>query len=127
MNKDEVLKQLECDEDVYAFGMSSLHCWIRFLECLLHVSYRLSFEKWSITTKEHKKEAKKIKTQIQLAYRKEKGENIFNSLCHLWLTKRLNLSEGLLLDVVKQGSGTTNDGNTARTFFAGIRYFIFQL
>lgn len=67
MNKDEVLKQLECDEDVYAFGISSLHCWIRFLECLLHVSYRLPFKKWSITTKEHKEEAKKIKTRIQLA------------------------------------------------------------
>ncbi|EFN71146.1 hypothetical protein EAG_06093, partial [Camponotus floridanus] len=27
---------------------------------------------------------------------------------------------GLLLDIVKQGSGSTNDGNTARRFFSNI-------
>lgn len=25
----------------YSFGLSSLHCWIRCFECLLHISYRL--------------------------------------------------------------------------------------
>lgn len=33
------------------FGLSTLHCWIRFFECLLHLSYRLDFKKWQVTTK----------------------------------------------------------------------------
>ncbi|KAK9730004.1 hypothetical protein QE152_g15581 [Popillia japonica] len=27
--------------DTYKYGLSSLHCWIRSFECLLHISYRL--------------------------------------------------------------------------------------
>lgn len=25
----------------YRFGLSTLQCWIRFLECILHIGYRL--------------------------------------------------------------------------------------
>lgn len=48
-------------EETYKFGLSSLHAWIRFMELILHVSYNLSFKKWSATTAEQKieKEAKK--------------------------------------------------------------------
>lgn len=28
------------------FGASPLHAWIRFLECCLHIAYRMSFKKW---------------------------------------------------------------------------------
>lgn len=77
MNKDEELKKIECNEDMYAFGLSSLHCWIRFLECLLHIAYRLEFKKWSVTQEEHKKKAKDAKERIQLAFKKETGKPNF--------------------------------------------------
>lgn len=34
-------------EDVYQYGLSTLHMWIRSMECLLHISYNLDFEMWS--------------------------------------------------------------------------------
>lgn len=30
-------------------GLSTLHAWIRFLECILHVSYRLTIQLWAAT------------------------------------------------------------------------------
>ncbi|CAH0401430.1 unnamed protein product [Chilo suppressalis] len=81
--------------EVYQYGLSSLHMWIRSMECLLHVSYNLDFKMWCARgdNKELKK-ARKHCTQQQ--FREETG---------------------LLVDIVKQGFGTTNDGNTARRFF----------
>ena len=40
--------------DYYNYGLSSLHAWIRCLECLLHISYNLDFKQWSATNFEHK-------------------------------------------------------------------------
>lgn len=28
--------------------MSILHCWIRFLECVLHIGYKLTVKKWCV-------------------------------------------------------------------------------
>jgi len=39
----------------YKFGLSMLHTWIRFFECLLHISYRLYAKKWQIRTEQDKK------------------------------------------------------------------------
>lgn len=82
-------------EDIYKYGLSTLHLWIRCMECLLHIAYNIDFKSWSAkgenkTLKEERKKA------IQKAFRDELG---------------------IIVDVVKQGHGTTNDGNTARTFF----------
>lgn len=77
---------------VFKYGISVLHARIRFLECVLHVSYRLEIKKWSA----NKSAYNERKTQIQNGLRKELG---------------------ILVDVVKQGAGSTNDGNTARKFF----------
>ena len=30
------------------YGISPLHSWIRFFECILHISYRHSIEKWQV-------------------------------------------------------------------------------
>lgn len=73
MNNYESLKEKESDARYYKFGISPLHCWIRFLECLLHISYRLPFEKWKVCTNEHKEKYNEIKERIQTAYRLEKG------------------------------------------------------
>ncbi|KAL4718011.1 hypothetical protein ACJJTC_013065, partial [Scirpophaga incertulas] len=34
-------------DEVYKYGLSTLHMWIRCLECLLHISYNLDFKMWS--------------------------------------------------------------------------------
>ena len=33
----------EICEQYLQFGLSNLHCYIQFLECILHISYRLDF------------------------------------------------------------------------------------
>lgn len=95
-NIPHVLKQKPM-EDYYKFGFSILHCWIRFLEFMLHVSYNLDFKLWAARTEEHKNMKLRRKKEIQIA-----------------LKKKLSLT----VDVVKQGVGTTNTGNVARIFFS---------
>jgi len=85
--------------NAYNYGISSLHARIRCMEFLLHVSYNLPFKKWSIRDSVLKKQREENKRKIQQEFRKELG---------------------LLIDTVKQGLGSTNDGNTARRFFSEI-------
>lgn len=76
------------------YGISPLHAWIRFLECLLHISYRLHLKKWQIRSKEDKENFAQRKREVQTI---------------LWQKM------GLKVDQPKSGgSGITNDGNTAR-------------
>lgn len=82
--------------DALELGLSTLHARINCMECLLHISYRLDFKKWAARGNEHKEMLEARKKYIQ-----DKFKNELN----------------LLIDIVKQGSGTTNDGNTARRFF----------
>lgn len=82
--------------DHYRFGLSTLHCWIRFFECLLHISYRIPIKKWQVKNAEDKVLFENNKKRIQ--------EEFKNRL-------------GLIVDKVKPGYVTTNDGNTARRFF----------
>lgn len=96
MNDLEKIKQLKCNEDNYKFGLSTLHCWIRFMECILHISYNIDF-KQSSARKNNKILKQNKKKQVQHG---------------------LKLQLGITVDVVKQSHGTTNDGNTARRFFA---------
>lgn len=94
------LKQLDLsnrhiDESALSFGISPLHCLIRCFECLIHIVYRITLKKWRITGID-KVEFEKQRKLIQDQFR-----------------QRL----GLIIDMPKQGSGNTNDGNTARRFF----------
>lgn len=86
--------------EAYSYGLSSLHCWIRCFECLIHISYRLPFKTWQVRGAEKKAAFEERKKNIQSEFRSKMG---------------------LLVDVVKQGFGCTNDGNTARKFFANAR------
>lgn len=86
MNNLSFVRSLPCDKDSYKFGLSTLHCWIRFMECLLHIAYNLDFKK-SYATKENKILKQKRKQIIQKA-----------------LKSKLSIT----VDVVKQGYGTTN-------------------
>lgn len=95
MNRLELLKSKPVYEEAIKFGLSPLHARIKFMECILHIAYNMDFKKWRSDkqTKQVKEHSKKI---IQ-----EKFKRVL----------------GLQIDVVKQGMGTTNDGNTSRRFF----------
>lgn len=44
MNNLALLDSKQCSEDVYQYGFSSLHAWIRCMECLLHIgNYLFNF------------------------------------------------------------------------------------
>lgn len=96
MNTTKVYERIP-DTDQYRFGLSTLHCWIRFFECLLHISYRLPFKKWQVKGDDLKEIYEKNKKRIQESFK-----------------SRLSLT----VDKPKPGFGSSNDGNTARTFFA---------
>lgn len=80
----------------YRFGISTLHCWIRFFECLLHIGYRLPIKTWQVKGTENKKIIEENKKRIQAEFKSKIG---------------------LIIDKPKPGYGSSNDGNTARRFF----------
>ncbi|XP_076660390.1 uncharacterized protein LOC143363727 [Halictus rubicundus] len=86
----------EVNEEYLHFGLSTLHAWIRFFECCLHVSYRLDIKKWQMRTKKDKEIMENRKAIIQKGFRSQLG---------------------LVVDCPKPGYGSSNDGNTARRFF----------
>lgn len=96
MNRLDFVSAKTVSSEIYDFGLSSLHARINCMECLLHIAYRLDFKQWAVRSNEHKEMLQTRKKDIQNKFKHE-----------------LNL----LIDIVKQGSGTTNDGNTARKFF----------
>ncbi|CAH2091615.1 unnamed protein product [Euphydryas editha] len=84
------------NENAYQYGLSTLHAWIRCMEMILHISYNLSFQTWSATSEEKQRLKQEKKVQVQKRFREELGLNI---------------------DKPRQGTGNSNDGNTARRFF----------
>lgn len=97
MNQLDALAAKPTDSSTFQFGLSSLHAWIRFFECLLHISYRLEVKQWQVRGNKNKEAVEKRKLDIQQKFWRELG---------------------LRVDHPKPGgSGTSNDGNTARTFF----------
>lgn len=98
MNNYELISKKPIDTDALNFGISSLHAWPRFMECILHISYKLDVKSWTTNSQ----------NRSQIESRKKAIQDSFKS------------RTGLLIDVVKQGKGTTNDGNTARRFFGDV-------
>lgn len=96
INNLDYIKTLSSDKNNFEYGLSSLHAHIRFFECLIHISYRLNIKKWQVRDDAEKKELQTRKNIIIQQFRREMG---------------------LLIDLPKQGAGSTNDGNTARRFF----------
>ncbi|KAF2879692.1 hypothetical protein ILUMI_26481 [Ignelater luminosus] len=74
---------------------TSMDAWIRSLECLLNIAYRMDIKSWQVQKKD-----KEIVEQ-----RKK------------YIQEKLKQDLGLLVDIPKPESGTTNDGNSARIFF----------
>ncbi|KAK9695235.1 hypothetical protein QE152_g32689 [Popillia japonica] len=51
---DNIIK-MDITTDNLRFGISTLHAWIRFFECCLHLSYKLPTEKWQARQEEAKR------------------------------------------------------------------------
>lgn len=96
MNKKSVVTAKTVNRDFLSLGLSPLHSWIRFFECLLHISYRLDIKSWQARGDENKNIVAEKKKIVQDKFRRELG---------------------LLVDMPRQHTGNTNDGNTARKFF----------
>lgn len=95
-NDIELMKTVDVDRTRLELGLSTLHAWIRFFECFLHIGYKIGVHKWQTRKDEEKKVVAERKRVIQAAFKKE-----------------LHLD----VDKPKQGFGSSNDGNTARRFF----------
>lgn len=99
-NLQIMLKTPIMDKENLMHGISPLHAWIRVLEFLLHLGYKNDplVQTWRVKKKSPQGEIVNTrKTNIQIEIREKIG---------------------LLVDVVKPNSGTTNDGNTARTLLS---------
>jgi len=92
-NNIDLIINKEVNASNMRFGISSLHAWIRFFECFLHIGYKLGIGKWQARIEDEKKIIADRKKAIQ---------------------KRFKDMLGLNVDFPKQRFGSTNDGNTAR-------------
>ena len=97
MNNLSIIFDKKIDINSLQYGISPLHSYIRFYECILHISYRLDFKKWRVSKTNEKKLFEERKRQLRIELREKLG---------------------LIVDVpCSGGSGTSNDGNSARVFF----------
>lgn len=95
MNDIDMVLKRKCKTEFYKFGFPILHSWIRFMEYLLHISYNLDFQEY-MAKGENKVLKKNRKSRVQSLLKNQLQLNV---------------------DIVKQGSGTTNTGNVGRAFF----------
>ena len=96
MNEIDKILETPKSEDNLKFGTSSLHAWIRFFECCLHLSYRLETKKWQIPGEKDKEILENRKKIIKRGFREQLG---------------------LIVIQPKPGYGSMNDRNKARRFF----------
>lgn len=99
INDLNLVMSLKENKENYKFGLSTLHCWIRFMECILHIAYNMDFKK-SYTSGQNKVLKQNKKKKIQ---------------------RELKLYLSISVDFVRQGYGTINDGNTATTILRRTR------
>ncbi|XP_036340085.1 uncharacterized protein LOC118749386 [Rhagoletis pomonella] len=90
------IREKPVNKEFFKYGLSTLHAHIKFFECILHISYRLPLKCWRVTGERNKQTFNENKKRVQHEFK---------------------LKTGLIIDGVKTGYGTTNDGNTARRFF----------
>ena len=99
MNQLEKVRLRPLANATLEHGISPLQARIKFMECCLHVAYRLQLRTWRIVGKAEKALVQEYKNRIQGEFRSKLG---------------------LKVDFMSEGSGSSNDGNTARNFFANI-------
>lgn len=99
-NIDKFKEGFSSNEEALNYGISPLHAWLRFFECLLHISYRISFKKWKVTKlfKEQYESRKKI------------------------VKARLYETFGIRVDQPRSGgAGTSTTGNICRKAFSNAK------
>lgn len=74
MSNIEKIRSKSCAKENYQLGLSSLHCRIRFLECILHIAFKLPIKKWKAKTVEEKALVEENKKRIQQIFKTEKGK-----------------------------------------------------
>jgi hypothetical protein len=84
-------------EECLDFGIQPLHAWMRFLEHLLHISYRMQLKVWRVLAM-HREIYKKTKADVQEKLRKAFNVNVDQPRAG--------------------GAGTSNTGNVCRRLFA---------
>ena len=57
----------------FQYGLQTLHAWIRFMECALHIAYRLPFKQWACRSDEHNNILNERKVYIQNEIRNQLG------------------------------------------------------
>ncbi|XP_076284663.1 uncharacterized protein LOC143211104 [Lasioglossum baleicum] len=73
-NNIDMLLDKNINEDHVRFGLSTLHAWIRFFECCLHLSYKVTIKKWQVrSSSKEKQEMEQRKQLIQRGLRRELG------------------------------------------------------
>ena len=55
LNNIDKIRTYISNPENYRFGLSPLHAYIRFFECLLHISYRLDLKCWKVAAKDKDK------------------------------------------------------------------------
>ncbi|GBO24771.1 hypothetical protein AVEN_17149-1 [Araneus ventricosus] len=54
MNDERIIMQKTVNRYLLSLSLSPLHTWIRFFECILHLSYRLEIKSWPARGAENK-------------------------------------------------------------------------
>ena len=102
LNNPALIRSKPINEKALSLGLSTLHCWLRCFEYILHLGYKLDIKKFFAKSPAEKALVKSKKTNIQLRFREELS---------------------LIVDMPKQSFGNTNDGNTARRAFENAETF----
>ncbi|XP_076052661.1 uncharacterized protein LOC143032080 [Oratosquilla oratoria] len=95
MNNLKKIEEKDVNENALSYGLSPLHLLINTMECILHIGYRMKLKTWMVKGNGNKQIFNAEKTRV---------------------CKDLKRDLGLNVDRPAQGSGTTNNGNTARRF-----------
>lgn len=74
------VEKTSVDLSTFSYGLSTLHAWTRSFEFLLHVAYKLDFQKWIIRRNNEKAFLKERKRAIQQRFGKEMGLMIDRNL-----------------------------------------------
>ncbi|XP_067212240.1 uncharacterized protein [Linepithema humile] len=130
MNNISRLLNRPLNEKALKLGMSTLHARIRFMEYILHLSYNLNFKSWRTSEPESKfKTYYKPHTwlfvplimfldlQLQLKISTREATRSIKDKTKKRIQSQFKERVGIQVDIVKQGTGTINNGNTSRRFF----------
>ena len=102
MNNLKVIREKPASARSLKLGLSSLHCWIRSFEYILHLGYKMENKTFQSKSAEEKESVVRRKAEIQRKFREQLS---------------------LVVDTPKQGFGNTNCGNTGRRAFEESKAF----